>query len=79
MTDPQHGHLSLPWSGIVVLGNSLPLGQAVVSAGVPPQATTRKMRPELERFIDRVVVPILVQRYIERFKRKGQMISGAIR
>lgn len=60
---------------------------AVVSAGsYKSEAATAKladsirktMRPELETFIDRVVVPILVARYITELGRKKPLNLGAI-
>ena len=43
-----------------------------------PEAREKKLRPELEGIIDRVLVPILVARYIRQLKEgKRPGITGA--
>ncbi len=68
VVEPQQGCLLRPWGGIVVLNNPVPQGQTVVRTVIPRQGAKKKMCSELERFIDRVIVPILVARYINRNK-----------
>lgn len=67
-TDPQCGYQRRRWSGTLVRSYSLPQGQAVERAGIPRRRTKKMMRPELEHLIDRVLVPILVARYLNRLK-----------
>ena len=50
----------------------------------PPKSTpkadtnTRKLRPEVERFLERVVVPALVNRYIKELKEgKNPLTKGS--
>ncbi len=43
-------------------------GQAFAWTGIPRQGAQKKMRPELEQFMDRVLVPILVARHLNRLK-----------
>jgi len=41
--------------------------------------TTRKLRPEVERFLERVVVPALVKRYIKELKEgKNPLTTGSV-
>jgi len=68
VAEPKQGCLRRPWGGIVVLNNTVPQGQTVVRTGTPRQGAKKKMRPELEHLIDRVLVPILVERYVNRLK-----------
>jgi hypothetical protein len=67
-TEPQRGYQRGPWSGIVAVNNSLPQGQAVVRTELSEQRAKKTKRPELEHLIDRVLVPILVARYVNRLK-----------
>ena len=42
-------------------------------------ANTRKLRPEVERFLERVVVPALVNRYIKELKEgKNPLTTGSV-
>lgn len=69
-TDSEHNCRSHPCSGSVVHNGSLPQGHAVVWTGISRKRAKRKkqMRPELEHLIDRVLVPILVARYLNKLK-----------
>jgi hypothetical protein len=68
LAEPQRGYQRSLMGAIVVHDNPLPKGQAVVWREAPRQGAKKKMCSELERFIDRVIVPILVARYINRSK-----------
>jgi hypothetical protein len=68
LAEPQQGCLLRRRGGIVVLNNPVPQGQTVVWTGIPRQGAKKEMRPELEHLIDRVLVPILVERYVNRLK-----------
>ena len=67
-TDSQRGYQRLLWSGILARTYPLPQGQAVPWTEIPRQRTKKMMHPKLEHLIDRVLVPILVARYLNRFK-----------
>lgn len=67
-TDPQCDYQRRRWSGTLVRIYSLPQGQAIGSTGTPRQGARKMMRPELEHLIDRVLVPILVARHLDRLK-----------
>jgi hypothetical protein len=64
LAEPQHSYQCRTLGGIVVPSNSLPQGQAVVWKETPRKGAKKQMRSELVRFIDRVIAPILVARYI---------------
>ena len=69
IAEPQQGYQRRPWSSMVARSTLLPRGQVVAWTGIPRQAAaTKKMRPELERLLDQVLVPILVKRYVDRLK-----------
>ena len=67
-TDPQCGYQRRRWSGTLVRTYPLPQGQAVPWTEIPRQRTKKMMHPKLEHLIDRVLVPILVRRYLNRLK-----------
>jgi len=67
-TAEQDGYQRSRWSGILARSYSLPQGQAVAWAEIPRQRTKKMMRRELEHLIDRLLVPILVARYLNRSK-----------
>ena len=76
VAEPQKGCLRRFWGGIVVLNNPVPQGQTVVRMGIPRQGAKKEMRPELEHLIDRVLVPILVEQYVNKLK-SVSLNSGA--
>lgn len=67
-TEPQCGYQRHPWSGIVARNNSVPQGRAVAWDKTERPRAKKKMCPELEHLIDQVLVPILVERYVNRLK-----------
>ena len=52
----------------------------IPAEGAPKAAaSTRKLRPEVERFLERVVVPALVNRYIKELKEgKDPLTTGSV-
>lgn len=66
--ESQRGYQRRLWSGTLDRTFPLPQGQAVPWTEIPRQRTKKMMNPKLEHLIDRVLVPILVTRYLNRLK-----------
>jgi hypothetical protein len=64
------GQLHVPSGSVAVIARSSKTGATTAGTEEPIKKATR---PELQRLIDRVVVPILVARYIRGLKGNGRV------